>query len=208
MSRGAVAGTASRAGMMRERPDVAFGDSGKDDAAGLNALAELAAARRDVHYDDLAIALADLSLGADGSGAETATLVAGIDYPRPRVLLVEDNPVNRLLVGVLLDRLGLEHVAVGCGEEAILRMAREPFDAILLDVAMDGLAGLALAKALGDLGGDDLPPLVALGRADLDEDVLLAAGFAAVADAPLDTRRLGRALIAGLEKQLSEHIGG
>ncbi|TCT10740.1 response regulator receiver domain-containing protein [Tepidamorphus gemmatus] len=209
MWHGAVADTANRASVMRERPDVAFGDSGKDDAAGLDALAELAAARRNkLRHDDLAVALADLSPRADGGATQTAAPVAGIDYPRPRVLLVEDNPVNRLLVGVLLDRLGLEHVAVGCGEEAILRMAREPFDAILLDVAMDGLAGLALAKALGDLGGDGLPPLVALGRANLDEDFLQAAGFAAVADAPLDTRRLARALIAALEKQLSEHIGG
>lgn len=187
---------------------MAFGDSGKDDAAGLNALAELAAARRDRHGDDLGVALMDLGSGDERVGPDASMLVAGVDYPRPRVLLVEDNPVNRLLVGVLLERLGLDHVAVGCGEEAILRMAREAFDAVLLDVAMDGLAGLALAKAIGDLGDGDLPPLVALGRADLEEDVLIEAGFAAVADAPLDTRRLGRALIAALEKQLSEDIGG
>lgn len=199
---------ANREQMTQEEPDVAFGDSGKDDAAGISALAELAAARRDRHGDDLGVALVDLDLGVERADPDASTLVAGVDYPKPRVLLVEDNPVNRLLVGVLLERLGLDHVAVGCGEEAILRMAREPFDAVLLDVAMDGLSGLALAKAIGDLGELDLPPLVALGRADLDEDVLLTAGFAAVADAPLDTRRLGRALIAALEKQLSEHIDG
>lgn len=184
------------------------GDSGTQDTAGIAALAEFVAARCDGRDGELTVPVSALIDGDGFRRGGEGDVPPGPGHPRPRILLVEDNPVNRLLLGVLLDRLGLDHVAVGCGEEAILRMVREAFDAVLLDVAMDGMAGLATARAICRLAGDDRPPLIALGRAGLDEDVLEAAGFDAVADAPLDTRRLAGALIAALEKDLAESIGG
>jgi len=48
---------------------------------------------------------------------------------------------------------------------------------------------------------------VALGRADLDEDVLEEAGFSAVADTPLDTRGLAQALILAVENSLIDSDG-
>lgn len=195
-------GTEDFAGKNVAHEDVAREDISREDRAGIAALAELVANHPDTSAA-LSVPLSALAGGsrrANGDGSPEAAVL------KPRILLVEDSPVNRLLVGVLLDRLGLEHVAVGCGEEAIYRFAREPFDAILLDVAMDGLAGLATARAIQKLVGDDMPPLVALGNADLDEDVLEEAGFSAVAEAPLDTNRIALALITAIEKGLDEAI--
>lgn len=174
---------------------------GWEDQAGIAALAELVAGLP----EPSAALSVSLSALTDSSLRRPATLdhsVAEGLAVRPRVLLVEDNPMNRLMVGVLLDRLGLEHVAVGCAQEAIIRFAREAFDAILLDVEMDGLAGLATARAITGLAGDATPPLVALGRADLEDETLEEAGFSAIAEAPLDTRRLAAALIAAVENSL------
>ncbi len=174
---------------------------GGEDQAGVAALAELVAG---LPHPGIPLTVS-LSALTDGSVRRPARLDVSVAQGltiRPRVLLVEDNPMNRLMVGVLLDRLGLEHVAVGCAQEAILRFAREAFDAILLDVEMDGLAGLAAARAITGLAGAATPPLVALGRADLDEETLGEAGFSAIAEAPLDTRRLAAALIAAVEHSL------
>jgi len=177
-----------------------------EDRAGIDALAELAAAGQ-ASSVPLTVHLSALT---DHSIRRPVTMDRGIAAGltiRPRVLLVEDNPMNRLMTGVLFDRLGLEHVAVGCAEEAILRFAREAFDAIMIDVEMDGLAGLATARAITALAGAAAPPLVALGRADLDEDVLEEAGFSAVADTPLDTRGLAQALILAVENSLIDSDG-
>ncbi len=181
--------------------DAAFAGLGGEDHAGIEALAELVAGRPEPAVP-LSVPLSALIDGSIRRPAVMEDSVAEGLVIRPRVLLVEDNPMNRLMVGVLLDRLGLEHVAVGCAQEAIIRFAREAFDAILLDVEMDGLAGLATARAITGLVGDAAPPLVALGRAELDEDVLAEAGFSAIADTPLDTRRLAAALITAVESSM------
>lgn len=170
-----------------------------EDLAGIAALAELVAKQPETSAP-FSVPLSALAGGtrrkpANAAGSGGASL-------KPRVLLVEDNPVNRLLVGVLLDRLGLDHVAVGCGKEAVYRFAREPFDAILIDATMDGMGGIATAQAIRRLVGDDMPPLVALRSADFDDDILEEAGFSSVADAPLDTNRLAAALITAIEKDL------
>jgi CheY-like chemotaxis protein len=183
-----------------------FAMPGDEDRAGIVALTELVSGLEEPSalLSVPVSALTDQSIRRPVALDEDVALGLAI---RPRVLLVEDNPMNRLMVGVLLDRLGLDHVAVGCAQEAILRFAREAFDAILLDVEMDGMAGLATARAITALAGDAAPPLVALGRADLDEDALDEAGFSAVAEAPLDTRRLAAALIAAVENSLIDADG-
>lgn len=174
-----------------------------EDWVGIAALAEFVSARPEPAAPLSVPVSALIDRSVRRSAEMEATVASGLAV-RPRVLLVEDNPVNRLMVGVLLDRLGLEHVAVGCAEEAIFRFAREAFDAILLDVEMDGMAGLATARAICGLAGEASPPLVALGRADVDDDTLENAGFSAIAETPLDTRRLAAALIAAVEKGLAD----
>jgi len=167
------------------------------DAAGVAALAELAAR----HPDDAApLSVSPSALAARVNRRSSASTV------RPRILLVEDSPVDRLLIGVLLDRLGLDHVAVGCGEEAIYRFAREPFDAIVIDIAMDGLGGLSAARALNALAGAALPPLVALGAEELSPETLEEAGISAIANRPLDTNRLAAALVAAIEHDLDAEL--
>lgn len=174
-------------------PGTMFQFATDHDAAGVAALADLVARRPD-DAPPLSVSLSALAAAINRRAGDSAV--------RPRILLMEDNPVDRLLVGVLLDRLGMDHVAVGCGEEAIYRFAREPFDAVLLDVAMDGMAGLGAARALRALAGEATPPLVALGAEELSPETLREAGISAVADRPLDTNRLAAALIAAIEHDL------
>jgi CheY-like chemotaxis protein len=120
---------------------------------------------------------------------------------RPRLLIVEDNPVNRLMLGVVADQAGLEHVAVGCIEEALLRFSREAFDAVLVDVEMDGGAGLVLARPIVAMSGPDAPAILALGGS-VEADVLAAAGFSGMVESPVDSARLVKALIDALERDL------
>ncbi|QVL51143.1 MAG: response regulator [Thiocapsa sp.] len=70
-----------------------------------------------------------------------------LDRPfKGRVLLAEDNPVNQQVAIGMLMRLGLEPNLVQNGAEAIERLARERFDAVLMDVQMPVLDGLGATR--------------------------------------------------------------
>ena len=68
---------------------------------------------------------------------------------RPLKLLVaEDNDINRLLCEALLRKLGHEAVMVADGESAVAAAAREDFDMILTDLHMPGLDGLEAMRQI------------------------------------------------------------
>ncbi len=59
----------------------------------------------------------------------------------PRVLIVDDQPVNRRVVARAVRRLGYQTEGAEGGWAAIDRLAREAFDAVLLECHMAGLDG-------------------------------------------------------------------
>jgi CheY-like chemotaxis protein len=60
---------------------------------------------------------------------------------RGRVLLVEDNPINRLVALEMLSDLGLEVEGAADGKEALEVLSRSGFDLILMDCQMPVLDG-------------------------------------------------------------------
>ncbi|MBX7138183.1 MAG: response regulator [Oligoflexia bacterium] len=66
----------------------------------------------------------------------------------PRVLLVEDNTINRLLATKLLQKKGLEVVEAVNGEEALRHLQSRSFDLILMDCQMPVLDGYAATEII------------------------------------------------------------
>src|ERR1043165_7705924 len=82
-------------------------------------------------------------------GAQTATAVQAESLPRMRILVVDDDAVNRQAMLLLLEREGHQVVAVENGLEAMERLGeRDTFDAIVTDLQMPRLGGRALYEAL------------------------------------------------------------
>jgi CheY-like chemotaxis protein len=67
---------------------------------------------------------------------------------RRRILLAEDNPVNRQIVTELLEKRGHEVKLAGNGIGVLDALEGGPFDCILMDVQMPEMDGLQTASAI------------------------------------------------------------
>jgi two-component system, sensor histidine kinase and response regulator len=65
-----------------------------------------------------------------------------------RVLLVEDNPVNRTVVEALLAKKRVAVTSVGDGAEAVAAFEESSYDLVLMDVQMPGMDGYEATRLL------------------------------------------------------------
>jgi signal transduction histidine kinase/DNA-binding response OmpR family regulator len=84
------------------------------------------------------------------------------------VLLVDDDPVNRDVGAALLRRLGHRPTVVGDGSAAVELAGREAFDAVLMDLHMPDMDGVAAVEQMRRRLGDAMPHVVML-TADVSE---------------------------------------
>lgn len=87
----------------------------------------------------------------------------------PRILVVDDNEVNRDLLRIRLEREHYQVDEAGDGELALAALRRQPFDLVLLDVMMPVLDGVATLKAIKmDADLQDIPVIMVSAVSELD----------------------------------------
>ena len=128
----------------------------------------------------------------------TEELAATSAPTRPlRVLVADDNDINRMLSEALLRKLGHEPVVVSDGAETLDAAADGGFDLILMDLHMpvvDGVTAIRRFRAMERNGKWSHIPVFAV-TADVTpdaEEAALAAGADAVFAKPLDPDLLSR----------------
>jgi signal transduction histidine kinase/DNA-binding response OmpR family regulator len=99
---------------------------------------------------DLARALADaLAPGvAAGDAASAPSPAEAARQYRARVLVAEDNPVNRDVASAMLATLGCEVALARDGDEAVQAFLREAFDLILMDCQMPAVDGYEATRQI------------------------------------------------------------
>jgi signal transduction histidine kinase/ActR/RegA family two-component response regulator len=110
-----------------------------------------------------------------------------------RVLVAEDHPVNRKVVGLLLQSMGHQVSFAEDGQQALTQASQSDFDLVLMDIHMPVMDGLSSARQIRALtGARGLVPIVAL-TADVMNDAAeqaTAAGMNAFLSKPLQKTQL------------------
>ena len=107
-----------------------------------------------------------------------------------KILIVEDNPVNRKLLVMVLRPHGYQILTAVDGEEALLLARQELPDLILMDLQLPKMNGYAVTQLLKEQATTAKIPVVALTAHALAEekDYAHQFGFDGYVTKPIDTR--------------------
>jgi CheY-like chemotaxis protein/HPt (histidine-containing phosphotransfer) domain-containing protein len=165
--------------------------------------------------------LLDTCLSALGRGEltssveEQAIAPASDDTPAyagARLLLVEDNEINREFAEELLCSLGIEVVMAVNGLEAVEQVKQHAYDAVLMDIQMPELDGLQATRRIRALsqGAEDRfasMPIIAMTALAMagDQEKSLAAGMNDHVTKPIDPERLKQVLTQWVKLPEARH---
>ena len=118
-----------------------------------------------------------------------------------KILLVEDEAINQMLMTALLTQFGFEVTAVENGKKAVEAVAREEYQLILMDLQMpdmDGFEATRRIKAMTDR--PNLPPIIALTAHAMgkDREKCLQAGMDDYLSKPIGRDELYHVLVRHL----------
>jgi len=122
-------------------------------------------------------------------------------YKNLHALVADDNSINRKLIRIILEKLGLKVTLVENGEEALESYQEDKYDIVFMDIHMPVMGGVEASQKIivyeKDAGLTHVP-LIALTADALpgDREKYILAGMDDYATKPLDTDALTRIISA------------
>ncbi|WP_315760153.1 response regulator [Sphingomonas sp. Y38-1Y] len=182
-----VAGTAEEAlSLAREyRPNAIVLDLGLPDQSGLAVLDRLKREDATRHIPIHVVSASDqthtaFSLGAMGYlvkpvkredlAQALGALEAQLTRTMRRVLIVEDDPVQREAVGKLLAGPEVEAVGAGTAAECLQLLREQTFDCMVLDLSLPDASGFSLLETLSQDEEHGFPPVIVYTGHDLSRE--------------------------------------
>ncbi|MGR3812339.1 PAS domain S-box protein [Jiulongibacter sp. NS-SX5] len=115
------------------------------------------------------------------------------DSSTPKLLLVDDNAVNRKVASEILQRAGCVVTQADSGKKAIEEYQNDPdFDLILMDIQMPEIDGIETTRLLREKHQENLPPVVAMTAYSMQDDreKFLNSGFDGYVSKPIRAKTL------------------
>jgi len=92
------------------------------------------------------------------------TIAAFADRSARKLLVVEDDDVQRMSVVELIGNGDVNTTAVATGQEALSKLQQEDFDCVVLDLKLPDMTGFELIEKLQTNGRSDMPIIVYTGK--------------------------------------------
>jgi PAS domain S-box-containing protein len=146
----------------------------------------------------------------DATDVPVALAVAPAQHAAYRILLAEDNDLNRQIISAVLGQAGHHVVSVGNGAEAMAAAWRGGFDLILMDVQMPGMDGYAAVRGIRAAEhGESRVPIIGLTANALADEAerCRAAGMDLHVPKPVDWPRLFAAMAGLVAEPRGSEIG-
>lgn len=150
---------------------------------------------------DLKAALLLANRIGEGDQTERTAVWTQTDFGGRRVLLVEDNELNREIAGVILEEAGFLVESAPDGTDAVAMVERSEegyYDVVLMDVQMPVMNGYEATKAIRAMGRRDVKnmPIIAMTANAMEEDRqrALKSGMNAHIAKPIDIKLLMKVL--------------
>ena len=148
-------------------------------------------------FRNIALTFADCDEEREALGGAKAA-GAGQREGVTRVLLAEDNPINREIMLSQLVALGYTVEEAASGKAALSKYQAGPYDLVLTDIEMPEMDGYGLAAEIRRIEQDGRPrtPIMAITASDfdLDESKARSAGLDGYMLKPLDPKVLAKKL--------------
>lgn len=134
------------------------------------------------------------------------------DIRRPKILCVDDNPANLLLVQTLLDDMGAQVKAVDSGYAALEAIRQDNFDLVFMDVQMPGMDGRESTEAIRQWESEQArsaTPIIALTAHALasEKRALLQSGMDDYLTKPISERQLAQVILKWTGLNLRQQPG-
>jgi CheY-like chemotaxis protein len=125
---------------------------------------------------------------------------------KARILVVEDDFMNKVLVKEMLSLHGYTVIEASDGEEALAVVEGTAPDVVLMDLNMPKMDGVTATRLIKEKKGFEDLQIIALTASAMkgDEEMLLAKGFDGYVPKPIELSKL----IAKVEEALKVERGG
>jgi PAS domain S-box-containing protein len=147
-------------------------------------------------------------------GKDTSPKKEGIaSHPEPslqgvKLLLVDDNPINVMVVSKYLEKWGIDVDVAGDGAEAVAKVRQQEYELVLMDLQMPGMDGYEATSTIRNFGEDKyrrLPVIALSASSSVDhKDRMDAAGINDFVSKPFNAEVL-QSKIAFYTRGLTRH---